>query len=45
MLTATARWIGIAAASILAKAIPTISLSRMRRRAEFLAIAREKSSR
>jgi class 3 adenylate cyclase len=44
MLTATARWIGIAAASILANAVLAISLSRMRRRAEFLAIAREKAT-
>lgn len=41
MLTATGRWIGIAAASILANAILAISLFRTRRRAEVLAIARE----
>jgi class 3 adenylate cyclase len=41
MLTATGRWIGIAAAAILANAILAISLFRMRRRAEVLAIARE----
>jgi hypothetical protein len=44
MLTATARWIGIAAASILANAGLAISLFRMKRRAELLAIAREKAA-
>jgi hypothetical protein len=44
MLTATARWIGIAAASILANAGLAIWLSRMKRRAELLAIAREKAA-
>jgi adenylate cyclase len=44
MLTATARWIGVAAASILANAVLAIALSRMRRRAQFLAIAREKAT-
>ena len=44
MLTATARWIGIAAASILANAVLAISLARMRKRNELLAIAREKAT-
>jgi adenylate cyclase len=44
MLTATARWIGITAASILANAVLGISLFRLRRRAEFLTIAREKAT-
>jgi class 3 adenylate cyclase len=44
MLTATARWIGIAAASILVNAVLVITLSRAMKRAELLALAREKSS-
>jgi class 3 adenylate cyclase len=44
VLTATIRWIGVAAASILANAVLIISLCRLRKRAELLTIAREKST-
>lgn len=44
MLIATARWIGIAAASILANAVLAVALSRMRKRAELLRVAREKAT-
>jgi class 3 adenylate cyclase len=44
VLTATIRWIGVAAASILANAVLIISLCRLLKRAELLTIAREKST-
>jgi len=44
MLTATGRWIAIAAASILANAALVIALSRACKRAELLTMAREKSA-
>jgi adenylate cyclase len=44
VLTPTIRWIGVAAASILANAALIISLCRLLKRAELLTIAREKST-
>ena len=44
MLGATARWIGVATSSLLANAALLVALSRLRKRAELLTVAREKAA-
>jgi adenylate cyclase len=44
VLRTTARWIGVASASLLANAALLLALSRLRKRAQLLTVAREKAA-